>query len=97
MEIKITCPLGHDCETATDNVVHRCAWYTEVKGEHPQTGEAINQSKCAMTWLPMMMVEQARQQRSTAAVLESTRNIFKAATDNMIAVEENKPLRAVGD
>ena len=53
---------------------HKCAWYTCIQGVHPQTGETINDWKCAVAWMPMMAVEIASKENQTGAAVESFRN-----------------------
>ena len=76
MEIKtvLTCPLGSSCEEIKDGAIHRCAWYTKLAGTNPNTGETVDEHGCAMSWLPMLMIENSMQQRSTSAAVESFRN-----------------------
>ena len=74
MEIKTTCPLGHECEKAIDGHMERCAWYVEISGIHPQTGVETREWKCAMAWLPILTLESARTNRGQTAALESFRN-----------------------
>lgn len=76
MEIKtvLTCPLNSKCEEIKDGAIHRCAWYTKLVGVNPNTGESVDEHGCAMSWLPMLMIENSMQQRSTSAAVESFRN-----------------------
>ena len=76
MEIKtvLTCPLGSSCEEIKDGAIHRCAWYTKLAGTNPNTGETIDEHGCAMSWMPMLLIENSMQQRSTSAAVESFRN-----------------------
>ena len=76
MEIKtvLTFPLGAKCEEIKDGAIHRCAWYTKLAGTNPNTGESVDEHGCAMSWLPMLMIENSMQQRSTSAAVESFRN-----------------------
>lgn len=55
-------------------IEHQCAWYTHVTGVHPQTGQPIDHWDCAVVWLPVMLTENARMQRNTAASVDSMRN-----------------------
>lgn len=43
-------------------------------GVDPQTGQEMSEFGCAMGWVPTLILESARQQRSTAAATESFRN-----------------------
>ena len=81
MEIKtvLTCPLGSKCEEIKDGAIHRCAWYTKLAGTNPNTGEQIDEHGCAMSWMPMLMIENSMQQRSTSAAVESFRNEMTSA------------------
>ena len=76
MEIKtvLTCPLGSKCEEIKDGAIHRCAWYTKLAGTNPNTGEVMDEHGCAMSWIPMLLIENSMQQRSTSAAVESFRN-----------------------
>ena len=63
------CPLiGKDC------IQMQCAWFTHVRGMNPNTGEETDEYGCAVTWLPLMMIENSGQQRATCASIESFRN-----------------------
>ena len=76
MEIKtvLTCPLGAKCEEIKGDAIHRCAWYTTLAGTNPNTGESVDEKGCAIAWLPMLLIENSMQQRSTSAAVESFRN-----------------------
>jgi hypothetical protein len=73
IDVVITCPLGSTCEEIVDGKIHRCAWYTEMKGIDAQ-GEEQNDWKCAMTWMPILQTEVAGTQRGVAASINSMRN-----------------------
>jgi hypothetical protein len=62
----LTCPLGHTCES--------CLWNIQMRGQHPQTGQEIDQQKCAMQWIPILLIEVSRQTHSAGAAIESFRN-----------------------
>lgn len=53
-----------------------------VRGMNPQTGEDIDHWGCAVTWLPMLTIENSQQQRQTGAAVESFRNEVVKANDN---------------
>lgn len=54
--------------------MHRCAWFTQLAGCNPNTGEQTDEKACAMTWMPILLIENAKHQRSTSAAVESFRN-----------------------
>jgi len=63
------CPLiRKDC------VEHKCAWYTHIAGVDPNTGNPVDHWSCAIQWMPMLMIENSQQQRSTSSAVESFRN-----------------------
>ena len=63
------CPLiKKDCVGLT------CAWYTRVQGYDMNSGSQIDNYECAISWLPMLLIENSGQQRSTGAAVESFRN-----------------------
>ena len=51
-----------------------CAWFMKVVGTNPNTGKEVEEWGCAMSWMPMLMIENSQQQRSTSAAVESFRN-----------------------
>lgn len=72
------CPLiKKDC------IGLQCSWFMLVRGKHPQTGEDVDEWGCAVTWMPVLMIENSQQQRSTSAAVESFRNeMTKVAETN---------------
>lgn len=63
------CPLiGEECMKL------KCAWFTQIRGQNPQSGEEVDEWGCAVTWLPMLLIENSQQQRQTGAAVESFRN-----------------------
>ena len=46
----------------------------KVRGNNPNTGEEVDEYGCSMAWMPMLMIENSQQQRSTGAAVESFRN-----------------------
>ena len=63
-----------------------CSWYTQIRGNNPQTGEAVDEWGCAVTWLPMLLIETSQQSRSTGAAVESFRNEMVKANETNINV-----------
>ena len=63
------CPLiGEDC------LGLKCAWFTQVRGTNPQTGQEVDEWGCAVNWMPMLLIENSQQQRQKGAAVESFRN-----------------------
>ncbi len=79
MEIKpgIYCPL-----VKKDCIGLQCAWFTQVRGHNPNTGKEVDEWACAITWLPVLLIENSQQQRSTGAAVESFRNEMVKANES---------------
>ena len=79
MEIKNknNCPL-HNFEPCRQL---DCAWFTELRGTNPNTGKEVDEWGCAIAWLPVLMIENSQQQRSTGAAVESFRNEMVRANE----------------
>lgn len=61
-----SCPLGHTCS--------KCLWERRIRGTHPQTGEEVDKVECAISLLPMLLIENSQKQHQTAAAIEDFRN-----------------------
>ena len=78
IEPKNQCPLNNfePCRQLD------CAWFIKLVGKNPNTGADIEDWGCSMAWLPIMMIENSQQQRSTGAAVESFRNEMVKANEN---------------
>jgi len=63
-----------------------CAWFIQIRGQNPNTGEEVDDWGCAMAWLPTLMVENAQQSRQTGAAVESFRNEMVKAQEASVRV-----------
>jgi hypothetical protein len=64
-------------------IENKCSWYMHVRGMNPNTGEDVDHWSCAVTWVPMLTIENSQQQRQTGAAVESFRNeVVKANEEN---------------
>lgn len=70
IEAKANCPLDgfKPCRQL------ECAWFIKIAGTNPNTGKEVEEWGCSMAWMPMLMIENSQQQRSTSAAVESFRN-----------------------
>ena len=67
--------VGNYCPLIKKNCIEgKCSWWMHVRGMDPQTGEDIDHWGCAVTWVPMLTIENSQQQRQTGAAVESFRN-----------------------
>lgn len=71
------CPLiKKDC------IGHKCAWLTQLRGTDPNTGREVDEWGCAVAWLPMLLIEGAKESRQTGAAVESLRNEILRRADS---------------
>lgn len=77
IEPKANCPLNNfePCKQL------ECAWFLKIQGQHPNTGEQIDEWGCSMTWMPILLINSAREQHSTSAAVESFRNEMVKANE----------------
>lgn len=59
----------------------QCSWFTQVRGTNPNTGKEVDEWACAITWLPVLLIENSQQQRQTGAAVESFRNEMTKANE----------------
>jgi hypothetical protein len=59
-------------------------WFTKLQGTDMNTGKDVDEYSCAVTWLPMLLVENSGQQRQTGAAVESFRNEMVKANENSV-------------
>lgn len=70
------CPLiKEDC------VQFKCTWFSQLRGTNPNTGKEVDEWGCAISWMPMLMIENSQQQRQTGAAVESFRNEMVKANE----------------
>lgn len=51
-------------------------------GKNPNTGEEINRFDCAVSWLPMLLIEGSQQTRQAGSAIESFRNEMVKLNEN---------------
>lgn len=70
LKVKDNCPLNNfePCKQL------ECAWFVQMRGTDPNSGKEVDEYSCGIAWLPMLLVENAAQSRSTGAAVESFRN-----------------------
>jgi hypothetical protein len=90
------CPLiKKDC------VGLQCSWFTQVRGTNPNTGKEVDEWSCAIAWLPVLLIENSQQQRSTGAAIESFRNEMVKSNETtaqvLLSRVGNNDIKLVGD
>lgn len=81
IERKNLCPLKNAQCIGLD-----CAWFTQLRGTHPNTGAEIDEWSCAVAWLPVLLIENAKETRQTGAAVESFRNVVAAGQEQAKAL-----------
>ena len=65
------CPLHKvDCS----EVCHKCPWWIRIMGKNPQTEEQMDHWSCAVSMLPILMVDNTAVNRGNTVAMESFRN-----------------------
>lgn len=66
---------------------NECMFYTHLLGTDPQTGAIVDKFGCAITFIPVLLVETAQQSRGVSASVDSFRNkavgIFSQIAETM--------------
>lgn len=66
---------GHFCPLINKDCIGlQCSWFTQIRGVNPNTGQDVDEWGCAITWMPMLLIENSQQQRQTGSAVESFRN-----------------------
>ncbi len=73
-ELIMECPFGSKCEEIKENKLHRCKFYTHIRGKNPQGTEDLDHWDCAFVWLPVLLIENAQTNRGQTQTLASFRN-----------------------
>jgi len=55
-------------------VEHKCKFYVHLLGKNPQSSGVIDNWDCAISFLPVLLIEGAQQTRQAGAAIESFRN-----------------------
>ena len=94
LEVKQNCPLDsfNPCRQFD------CAWFLKIAGTNPNTGDPTDEWGCAMSWLPILMIENAQQSRQTGAAVESFRNaMVESNTQNLKHLREQLDYANIAD
>ncbi len=89
---------GSFCPIIKDECMQlKCAWFTKVEGYNINTGKQVEEWNCAMTFIPMLLIENSGMSRQTGAAVESFRNEMVKSNEetqkifnNMLSVDKQK-------
>ena len=56
-------------------------------GKNPNTGQDVNEFGCAISWLPMLLIEGSQQTRQAGSAIESFRNEMVKANENLLMLQ----------
>lgn len=84
------CPLH---KQDTSKVCHKCPWWTRVIGKNPQSDEMIDDWRCAIALLPMLLIEGAQQTRQAGAAVETLRNELVVGVTEAVNAAANSTIR----
>jgi hypothetical protein len=77
MDQRYNIPAGKKCplwRSECCKVCPTCEWFTHVVGRNPNTGEQVDNFRCAIAFLPTLQIETSATVRSSSAAFESFRN-----------------------
>jgi len=89
IKTELTCPLGHTCQKVVGDVIQQCHWYINLAGKNPQTGEPVDEYKCAIAWQPILAIEGNGLLNGTNASVQSLRNETVKRQDEALQVVRN--------
>ena len=76
---------GTFCPLIKENCIQfKCMFWTQLRGNDPQTGKEIDEWDCAVKWLPMLLIENAKEVKQGAAAIESFRNEMVRQNNEML-------------
>ena len=53
-------------------------------GKNPNTGQDVSEFNCAVSWLPMLLIEGSQQTRQAGSAIESFRNEMVRLNENTL-------------
>lgn len=80
-------------------IEHKCAWYANIQGKNPQTGDTVDNWDCVVTLIPFLQMEQAKTAMATQAATVDVRENIEKATQVTIAaaMQQQQVLEAAID
>jgi len=90
MELKVqhNCPINNfePCKQL------ECAWFTKLVGKNPQGEKEIEEWGCAVTMLPLILIDQNVGIRGTQSAVESFRNKMIEQQDELLQLAKENDI-----
>lgn len=83
--MKKKCPIVRD-----ECWGHGCEFYTHLMGRNPQTGLDEDKWGCAVSWLPILLIENASTVRQASASTDKVANEVRKHHASFLAVLNNE-------
>lgn len=81
-------------------IENRCRFWIHVTGKHPQSGASLDHFDCAVAWLPVLLVDNARHTVGVQAAVESMRNEVIQRQDQLntaVALGQRETVKRIGE
>lgn len=81
-------------------VESKCRFWIHITGKHPQSGVSLDHFDCAVAWLPVLLVDNARHTVGVQAAVESMRNEVVKRQDQLntaVALGQRKAAKQIGE
>jgi hypothetical protein len=90
-DAKLICPLmgGEPCVedgSIRNGELVACRFWVYVHGKDPQTGGDVKNGDCAISWMPVLLIENSKVNRETGSAVESFRNEMVKANERSTQV-----------
>ena len=69
-----------------NNELVSCKFWTKVQGRNPQTGTMVDHHDCAISWVPVLLLENSKVNRETGAAIDQFRNETSASNHNVAKI-----------
>jgi hypothetical protein len=83
-----SCPLGHSCHSMKDGKMITCAWLQTIEGLNPQTGSPVQKEDCAISLLPLLLIQNAKESSITSNAVNSFRDSVIEKNNQAIAYHQ---------
>ena len=71
-------------------IENKCAWWSKIYG-NDANGKTQEEYSCAVVWLPVLLIENARETRGVHAATESFRNEMKTDNSDLLKLVATGP------